>query len=320
MDIIGLGTPVMDLVVNLPYMPEKDGVVTANEMFFQGGGKVATAMAAASYLGTRCAMITRLGQDSAALFIKKDLEYYGVDVSGIVSAGTGTHSGFCFALSEEESGTRIFIGRNTENEEVTPDDIDFDLLSSGKILHLECGNPASVAAAKAAREKGMLVSMDGDHYSPEIEALLPEIDLFIGSDFYYRSRYKGKSYFEAMQHVHEAGPDVVWFTLGKKGCVGLLENQMIEIPAFSVVVKDTTGAGDVFHGAYLAALIEGRSHYDCAVFAGAAAAIKCMWVGGRTGLPSGDQVKDFLETGKLDGTIPEKRLEYYRKNFLEVNR
>ena len=316
MDIVGLGIPMMDLVVNLPYMPEKDGVVTANEIFYQGGGKVATAMAAASCLGVKSGMIARLGRDKAADFIRKDLEYYGVDVSKMTSGGENSYSGFCFSMSEEETSTRIFIGRKAKREKVSPEDIDFDYLGSGKIIHLESGIPAAVAAAKHAHKNGKLVSMDGDNYSPEIEALMPEIDIFIGSDFYFQNRYAGRTYRDAMKEIHDSGPEIVWFTLGEKGCAGLLNHEFVEIPSFKVPVRDTTGAGDTFHGAYLAALIDGKSHYDCAVFASAAAAIKCTSVGGRTGLPSKDAVNNFLETGNIDRIIPEKRLEYYRKNFL----
>jgi sugar/nucleoside kinase (ribokinase family) len=116
--------------------------------------------------------------------------------------------------------------------------------------------------------------------------------------------------------LHEMGPAVVWITRGSKGCVGLVEGKFYDVPTFDTPVKDTTGAGDVFHGAYIAAMLEGLPHQDCARYASAVSSLKCMYVGGRTGLPNRETLEQFLKEGIISTGESEKRLEHYRKSFL----
>jgi len=118
--------------------------------------------------------------------------------------------------------------------------------------------------------------------------------------------------------LHEMGPSVVWITRGELGCCGLVDGKFYNVPTFEVPVIDTTGAGDVFHGAYIAAMLEGLSHPECARYANAVSAIKVMFVGGRTGIPNREILKRFLEDGTVLTEELEKRLEYYRRNFIFV--
>ena len=85
--------------------------------------------------------------------------------------------------------------------------------------------------------------------------------------------------------------------------------------SFQVPVRDTTGAGDVFHGAYIVGLLEGMDAPECARFASAVSAIKCTCFGGRTGIPNRETVQRFLETGEIDRTEAQRRLAYYRNNL-----
>jgi len=96
-----------------------------------------------------------------------------------------------------------------------------------------------------------------------------------------------------------------------------VDGEMHEIPSFKVPVVDTTGAGDDFHGAYAAIMLEGLSHVECARHASAVSAIKCTFVGGRTGLPDRAMLKRFLEDGALPTAELEERLQYYRNTFLK---
>ena len=111
------------------------------------------------------------------------------------------------------------------------------------------------------------------------------------------------------------GPSAVWITRGSSGCCGLAGGKFYSLPAFNVPAIDTTGAGDVFHGAYIAAMLEGLSHPECAKYANAVSAIKCMFPGGRTGIPDRQTLKRFLEDGTVLTEEIEKRLDYYRNSW-----
>jgi sugar/nucleoside kinase (ribokinase family) len=319
-DVVGLGQPVMDQLVNIPRFPSGNSGTRAEEIFHQGGGNVATAMAAAARLGAKAGMLAKIGGDAIGDFIIKDFNYNGVDTSHILRGGPQSRSSFVIAVSEVDFGTRSFIGRHVGDGvgRLLPEELDYDYIASAKILHLETGSPASIAAARFARERGIKVCIDAGYYSEDRVGIIPHIDIFIASEMFYNVMFKGREadIQKNCEEIHKAGPSVVWVTCGPKGCAGLVDGQFYEVPTFDVPVKDTTGAGDVFHGAYIAAMLEGLSHPECARYANAVSSIKCMFVGGRTGIPNRETLGRFLEDGTiLTGEI-EDRLEYYRRSFL----
>ena len=316
MDVVGIGTPYYDMVINVSKMPGLDGAAGANEAFYQGGGKVATAMAAAARLGRSAGMMAKVGENHRGQFIINDFRYNGVDTSAIIVDAPGTSSPFCLSLSEEEHKTRIFIGKEGTAGELLPEEIDYEYLGKAKYLHLENGRPASAAAALFAREHGIVTVMDADNYQEGIVKLLPCLDVFIASEFFYRDMIGDLPYEEGCRKLLEAGPSTAIVTLGSRGSVGMTaQDGFFRTESFQVPVRDTTGAGDVFHGAYIVGLLEGMDAPECARFASAVSAIKCTCFGGRTGIPNRDTVQRFLETGEIDRTEAQRRLAYYRNNL-----
>ena len=316
MDVVGIGTPYYDMVINVSKMPGLDGAAGANEAFYQGGGKVATAMAAAARLGRSAGMMAKVGENHRGQFIINDFRYNGVDTSAIIVDATGTSSPFCLSLSEEEHKTRIFIGKEGTAGELLPEEIDYEYLGKAKYLHLENGRPASAAAALFAREHGIVTVMDADNYQEGIVKLLPCLDVFIASEFFYRDMFGNLPYEEGCRKLLEAGPSTAIVTLGSRGSVGMTaQDGFFRTESFQVPVRDTTGAGDVFHGAYIVGLLEGMDAPECARFASAVSAIKCTCFGGRTGIPNRVTVQRFLETGEIDRTEAQRRLAYYRNNL-----
>ena len=316
MDVVGIGTPYYDMVINVSKMPGLDGAAGANEAFYQGGGKVATAMAAAARLGRSAGMMAKVGENHRGQFIINDFRYNGVDTSAIIVDAPGTSSPFCLSLSEEEHKTRIFIGKEGTAGELLPEEIDYEYLGKAKYLHLENGRPASAAAALFAREHGIVTVMDADNYQEGIVKLLPCLDVFIASEFFYRDMFGDLLYEEGCRKLLEAGPSTAIVTLGSRGSVGMTaQDGFFRTESFQVPVRDTTGAGDVFHGAYIVGLLEGMDAPECARFASAVSAIKCTCFGGRTGIPNRDTVQRFLETGEIDRTEAQRRVAYYRNNL-----
>ena len=321
-DVVGLGSPVMDLVINVSQIPRGNSFITANEIFLQGGGNCASAMAASARLGAKTGMFAKVGGDYTGDFVIKDLAFNGVDTSHILRGTADSSSPFCLSVSEVDLGTRFFVHRKPPVlAQLTPEEVDYDYLAKAKVLHLDRGHPAAMAAAKFAKEKGVKVSIDAGSFTEDRVAIIPYIDIFIASEMFHDGMFKGneKDLEGNCRKLHEMGPEVVWITRGPLGAFGLINGKFYDVPTFpETPVVDTTGAGDVFHGAYIAAMLEGLSHPECARYACAVSSIKCMFVGGRTGIPNRAILKQFLE----DGTVPteefEKRLDYYRKNFLAV--
>ena len=105
------------------------------------------------------------------------------------------------------------------------------------------------------------------------------------------------------------------FTFGEKGCIGMTKGGYFELPAYKVDVVDTVGAGDVYHGAFLAGLLKGYSAEYTAKLASAVSAIKCTRIGGRAGIPNWEVTDNFLETGEIDYREIDERVKKYGRGL-----
>ncbi|MWL75167.1 ribokinase, partial [Escherichia coli] len=99
---------------------------------------------------------------------------------------------------------------------------------------------------------------------------------------------------EALKQAQTLTNGHVYVTQGSEGCYWLESGQLCHQPGFSVDVVDTTGAGDVFHGALAVSLAQCAPAQDAVRFASAVAALKCTRPGGRAGIPDCDQTRSFL--------------------------
>lgn len=312
LDIIGIGKPVKDLLVAIKEMPAEDGATMAQAFSSQGGGKVASAMVAAARLGMKAGMYATLGDDAKGRFCKADFERHGIDVSHLVLQ-KGKKSPYCLSIAEKASQTRRFIGEMGTSTPLDAETLDLDYLSTARVLHLENGDPASLKAARFARENNIVVSIDADMYYPALKDMESKVDLFIASAFYMQGRFPGLPANEGLRELAKQGCKVAIFTLGSKGCVGYANGGYFSLPAFTgLEVVDTTGAGDVFHGGYISAWLKGMDPVECARFASAVSYIKCTRLGGRSGIPTYNQTEYFLTHGTLPQTHDlDERSELY---------
>ncbi len=100
---------------------------------------------------------------------------------------------------------------------------------------------------------------------------------------------------KALEALSRFGPQEIVITLGSKGSVGWNRGDIVAQGAFPVEVADTTGAGDVYHGAYIYGLLRGWGTKNCMRFASATSALKCKAIGARPGIPALEEVNRFLE-------------------------
>jgi sugar/nucleoside kinase (ribokinase family) len=160
---------------------------------------------------------------------------------------------------------------------------------------VDCHWPeAQLPAARRARERNIPVCGDigvGD----QAAELLQHIDYPIYASECARQHGHTGSVEGDLRKLAELGPEVPMITLGKDGCIWLEGGQIHRCPAFSVEAVDTTGCGDVFHGAFTFGLARGWDVARNARFASAVAALKCRALGGRTGIPTYDEVVEFLD-------------------------
>ena len=158
------------------------------------------------------------------------------------------------------------------------------------------GGEVATALVTLARQAGVPVVLDADVLALEgdISEVLRRTDVLIASLAFAGSFAETEDPNRAIDRLLDYGPSVVLVTLGEQGCRGQAEGQRFDCPAFPVEVVDTTGAGDVFHGAYIYGMLQQWELMKTVEFASAEAAIKCTRLGGRTGIPDLQQALRFL--------------------------
>ncbi len=317
MDVVGIDIPVMDFLVHVDKIPETNNGTHLIEYGWQGGGKVATALVALGRLGVKTGMIGVVGEDSFGKFCINDFELHEVDTSNMV-IDKGTTTTFCVCISERQTLGRSIIGKRGTSRALEIGDLNREYITAARYLHLTNMDPVARQAAVWARESGVKVAFDADSYHQETADNIELIDVFIASEFFYRKMFDNDDFEENCRSIQRKGPSIVVFTFGEKGCLGVGQEGFFNIPAFEIDAVDTTGAGDVYHGAFIFGLLKGWSTEETARFASAVSAIKCTRVGGRAGIPDLAAAKRYLIDGEIDYSGIDKRVDYYRNNILSL--
>lgn len=294
-DIICLGKSTLDLIWPLESLPGKGGKFVASDFIQLGGGMAATAAVAVSRLGRKVAFYGRAGDDAAGHAMLGELAGYGVDVSQF-RLFPNARSSVSGILVDKEGERAIANFRGAD----IPDDAHWldldDVAKTHAVLVDVRWKEGAVSICTKARAHGIPTILDGEIADLDIyDALLPLVDHAIFSLPGLRS-YGGSitNHLQILQKVREQGCKVAAVTMGAQGCLWIDDNGVQHQAAFGVNVVDTTGAGDVFHGAYAVALAEGKNTAEAMRFASGVAALKCTHYGGRAGIPDREEVDTFL--------------------------
>ncbi len=316
-DIVGIDMPCLDLNVNVDNFPRPNRGERVQKLSWQGGGKVSSGMVAAARLGATCAMMGAVGDDLYGRFCTNDFNRHGINTSAMCIRKGDTTS-LSVVLSDRETGGRSIVFHPGTAARATFEEFDPAMIAGAKYLFIAQANETTERAVDVARAAGVQVLVDADGYSEDMVALIPKIDVFIGSEFFYQKMYGDDRYEANVREVMAKGPKIAVFTLGENGCVGVSAQGFFQLPAFRVDVVDTVGAGDVYHGAFAAGLLSGRSVEETARFASAVSAIKCTRIGGRAGIPNLATVERFLLDGTIDYTEIDQRVQFYMRGLEHV--
>jgi len=293
-EIAGLGFASIDYSCIVSHIP-MDEKTEAIERFINGGGVAATAIVAAARLGAKTAFIGTVGGDREGEEIISGFNREKVDTSHIQMKAV-KKSAVAYCWVEQKSGKRSIVWSKGDAMPIDAKTVDEDFISSLKLLHLDGHNTeAAIRAAEIAKTNGVIVSLDAGSILPGIETLVELSDICIASAFFARNYTKEENVEKALEKLFINGKHLAAITMGDKGVVALARDGAFKKDAFKVPVKDTTGAGDVFHGAFAYAWIQGWDVSQCLNFAGATAAIKCTGFGGRSSIPDRKEVFRFLQ-------------------------
>lgn len=295
--IVGLGMSMLDLVQVVENFPAESGVTEVSESTLSGGGPVPTALCAAARLGASATIIDRIGDDWRGGLIREDYQKFGVVTDHLISE-TGRKSSFGNVLVRKEDGERHIVFRAGDFSELSADELPLDLLRSCAFLHLNGRHwSACIEAAKLVRDSGGKVSFDGGahRFAPRLLELLPLVDILIVARDFAEQLSQSEDRTTQLNQLAQWQAEVVGITDGANGSTFLIKGETLSQPAIPVdPIVDTTGCGDTFHGAFLAARFSGLSWNECIRWATAAASINAGALGGRGFLPTQRDISDLL--------------------------
>jgi sulfofructose kinase len=305
LDIVGLGLATLDVLVRLDEMPTWEKGSALREVLFDGGGMVGTALVAAARLGARTGYMGTCGNDEIAAMKMSYLTRYGVDASQ-VAIRSNPESQVVVVYVHSQTGERVFSANHQFRVSLQPEELDRDYIISAAYLLLDSFHyEAALQAAQWMHAAGKPVVLDAGKTSgavdPHMAALVALTDVLICGSGFGPAFTRKSDLKEAGLALLSAGPRLVIQTEGANGCFTTTSTEHFHTPAYPVEVVDTTGAGDVFHGAYLYGLLQGWDIRYIARFASAVAALKCTHMGGRAGIPTRAETESFMH-GQTNAT------------------
>lgn len=295
-DFIGLGFVSNDHLAVLPFIP-MDTKVKMLRHEILGGGPAANSTAGAAALGMKAAFCGTVGDDADGRMILDTFGKQNVDTS-MVKVRKGATSAIAYLWIEEKTGNRSCAWTREGLDELTADEIDPAAVAAAKILHLDGHNAGgAIAAAKVAREAGVLVNYDAGTHRDGMEELLPLADLLICSEEFILKLTGLSDAEEAVRRVYaKYRPKVCGATMGVRGSMCYDGKDFVRCPAFPVEkVVDTTGCGDLFHTGFAVRYLETHDLMECQRFGAAVSAVKCRGLSGRPpSAPTRAEVESFL--------------------------
>jgi sulfofructose kinase len=295
-DILGFGAIAVDDIFYVNHYPLIDEKVPIIRKQRQGGGNTATALVAVSRLGSSAAYCGVLGDDELSVYSLIELEREGVDVTPTFRR-TGAKPFAAIVIVDTTHGKRSILFSNEGVTEPSPEDVTNDLISACKVLFVDHqATNIGLHAARLAKNNHIPIvgDFEGTIYPRLLEVIALTDHLIIGEDFASQVTGKGSA-IEAVRLLSNPDRACCVVTAGEKGCWYSEYGGEVEFyPAFKVNAVDTTGCGDVFHGAYAVAISRGESVTRAIKVATAAAGLKATQPGGRSGIPNFQAVEEML--------------------------
>ncbi len=297
-DVVGLGLNATDTVMAVPNFPPLGGKERVVASSMQAGGQTATALVTCCRLGLKVRYIGKLGDDAAGRLQLASLRREGLDIAGTrVVPGVPTQYGYI--IVDQATGERTIFWDRDARLAVQPDELEPSAITSARLLHLDgCDVEAAVTAARWARRARIPVVADLDTVYKKVETLFPYIDYLIASTHFLPAVTGHADPLKVLEYMaREYQVGTPGMTLGRDGALVYHAGRFYYSPGFVVETVDTTGAGDVFHGAFAYALLAGWDIARALDFSNAMAALNCTALGARGGIKSQAEAERLMAAG-----------------------
>jgi sulfofructose kinase len=294
-DVVGVGLNATDTLLIVPHFPAYAGKVPFAEEMLSPGGQVASAMVACARLGLRTKYVGAVGDDERGRIQIDSLQGTGINLDHVF-VRQGCPNQTAYIVIDRSTGERTVLWRRDDCLKVRPEEITEEMITCARLLHIDGHDtPAVARAAEIARRHGIPVTIDVDTIYHGFERVLPNVDYLVASSEFPAAWTGESDPFKALVTIQaEYGMRVAAMTLGAHGALALEGGRFHYAPALVVNCLDTTGAGDIFHGAFCYAVLQDMGIGAALEFSNAMAALNCTALGARGGIRGVEEIRALM--------------------------
>jgi len=301
-DVVGVGLNATDTLILLSKFPAYAGKVAFEREILSPGGQVASAMVTCARLGLRVKYIGTVGDDERGRVQMESLRATGINLDHVqVRANCPNQT--AYILIDQTTGERTVLWRREECLRLDPDTITPEQIIDARLLHIDGHDtPAVLKAAQIARQHNIPVTVDVDTIYHGFDKVLAHIDYLITSSEFPVQLTNERDPFKALETIQdEFHMKIAAMTLGAHGALARVDGRFIYSPAFVVNCVDTTGAGDIFHGAFCYAVLQNMPVREALEFSNAMAALNCTALGARGGISTIQDARALMQRAERRG-------------------
>lgn len=291
-----IGHAAWDVSVWVPEFPAENSKCEVQTLVECSGGPAANAACLLARWGVRTAFAGVLGQDSAGERIRESLSAAGVDVSG-VTCSEECPTPVSVILVNEQTGSRTIINRSAPagtrpalNLNTVP------LTGAPRLLHFD-GHELSTSLQAMERFPDAITVLDAGSLREGTRVLAGQVQYLVASERFTRQLTGLPSldtpdlWQRAVAALYAMNGRPVVITLGERGLIHGMPGKWAHLSAFPVAAVDTTGAGDIFHGALSYGVLKGLEWEQTLRLSSRAAALSVQARGSSLSVPSLERAK-----------------------------
>jgi len=295
-DLVGVGLNATDTLLIVSHFPAYAGKVPFEAEILSPGGQVASALATVANLGLRVKYIGTVGDDERGRVQMDSLRETGINLDD-VEIRENCPNQTAYIIIDQSTGERTVLWSRPNCLRLEPKSITLEKIACARMLHIDGHDtPAVEQAARLARSQGIPVTCDVDTIYQGFDRVLESVDYLVASSEFPGQWTTERDPFKALETIQdEYKMKCAAMTLGSHGALARIDGKFVYSPAFVVNCVDTTGAGDIFHGAFCYAVLEGMGMRETLEFANAMAALNCTKLGARGGIATAAEARALIE-------------------------
>jgi sulfofructose kinase len=298
-DLVGVGLNATDTLLIVSHFPAYAGKVPFEAEILSPGGQVASALATVAKLGLRVKYIGTVGDDERGRVQMESLRETGINLDD-VEVRENCPNQTAYIIIDQSTGERTVLWSRPNCLRLEPESITLEKVACARMLHVDGHDtPAVEKAAKLARSRGIPVTVDVDTIYHGFDRVLEAADYLVASSEFPGQWTTERDPFKALETIqNEYKMKCAAMTLGSHGALARVDGKFVYSPAFVVNCVDTTGAGDIFHGAFCYAVLQGMAMGETLEFSNAMAALNCTKLGARGGIATAAEARALIERGE----------------------